>query len=176
MTTIADIEKLARAYAAKRGALADQVSMLLADLAELKRRRLSEIRKAVARAAEAHGALHAALEAHPELFVKPRSMTFDGIKVGWAKGKGEIHVADAAQVVKLIRRHFPDRFDDLVKVKETPLKSALGRLTVDELKRIGVTVEETGDRVVIKPVDGEVEKLVDALLGEAAKEEDDDNG
>lgn len=174
MTTLTDIEKLARVYAAQRNALADQVALLHADMADLKRRRLPAIRKAVARAAEAHSALHAELEAHPELFVKPRSMTFDGIKVGWVKGKGEIHVADAAQVVKLIRRHFPDRFDDLVKVKETPLKSALGRLTADELKRIGVTVEETGDRVVIKPVDGEVEKLVEALLGEATKEDEDD--
>ncbi|MBI5561297.1 MAG: hypothetical protein HY894_00350, partial [Deltaproteobacteria bacterium] len=33
-----------------------------------------------------------------------------------------------------------------------------------DLKKLGVTVEETGDAVVIKPVDGEVERVVNALL------------
>ena len=38
-----------------------------------------------------------------------------------------------------------------------------------ELKRIGVTVEETGDQIVIKPTDSEVDKLVNALLADAER-------
>ena len=51
-------------------------------------------------------------------------------------------------------------------------KPALGPnlLEVDDLKRLGVTVEDTGDVVTVRPVDGAVEKTVKALLKNATDE------
>lgn len=169
MSDLKEIERLARAYATERRKLADSVSDLTTELAAAKRKQLPTIRRAVARVADQEAALRAALEAAPGLFAKPRTHTFDGIRVGFAKGKGGLSFEDGGRVVALIRKHFPEQFDVLVKVTETPLKGPLAQLEVRDLKRLGVAVTETGDQPVIKAVDGEVEKLVDALLKEAAK-------
>ena len=58
----------------------------------------------------------------------------------------------------------PKRLKDLVKITETPIKSALSKLSGDELKRLGVTVEDAGDEVTIKPLDSDIDKIVAALL------------
>ena len=121
---------------------------------------------------ETRDRLKVAIESAPELFVKPRTLVIAGVRIGIQKGKGQIVYGDADQVVKLIRKHFPEQADALIAVKETPVKKALANLSVAELKRIGVTVEETGDQVVIKPTDSEVDKLVAALLREAEKYEE----
>jgi hypothetical protein len=40
---------------------------------------------------------------------------------------------------------------------------------VSDLKRLGCEVAEAGDQIVIKPVDGEIDKLVNAYLKELAE-------
>ena len=49
-------------------------------------------------------------------------------------------------------------------VRYTPDKGALEDLPAARLKKLGVTVEDAGDEAIVKPVDGEIEKFVDALL------------
>ena len=44
------------------------------------------------------------------------------------------------------------------------------RTQIADLKRIGCTIEETGDVVVIKPTDSDVDKIVSALLADATAE------
>ena len=87
-----------------------------------------------------------------------------GVKVGFEKGKGRIEWDDDDTVVRLIEKHFPEQADILIKTKKKPAKKALAQLSVAELKKLGVTVEETGDQVVIKSTDSEIDKLVTALL------------
>lgn len=171
MPTITDIESLTRAYADARALLAERVQALQEEIEAARRRRLRGIKEAVARAADAHAALRAAIESAPELFRRPRTLTIAGIRVGYQKSRGEIVWEDAAQVVRLIRRHLPEQADSLIKVVETPIKSALAQLSAADLKRIGVTLVDTGDQVLIKPTDGEIDRLVEALLREAASEE-----
>ena len=168
--TMDSIERSARIYAEKRTALADTVASLEADIAALKRQRLPVIRRQVAAAAAAEDALRAEIAAAPDLFAKPKTRILHGIKVGYAKAKGRLTYYSAASCVKMIRRHFPDRFDELVKVTETPIKAALSRLSGTDLKKLGARLEETGDTVVISPADSEIDKLVDALLGAATDE------
>lgn len=172
MADLAEIDGKTRRYAEARRALSDAVHVLDAEVQALKRRRLPHIRRKALRAAEARAELKAALADSPELFQKPRTLTLHGVKVGYAKAKGKIVVEDAARVVALVRKHFPERFDDLVKIEEKPVKAALNQLSTAELRKIGCTVTEAGDEVVIKPVDGDVDRLVDALLKEADGEVD----
>ena len=75
-------------------------------------------------------------------------------------------------MVARIKKHLPEQADVLIRTKEAPVKEALAQLTAAELKKIGVTIEDAGDTVVIKPVDSEVDKLVDALLKGAASDEE----
>ncbi|MBI2313552.1 MAG: hypothetical protein HYU77_13715 [Betaproteobacteria bacterium] len=170
MSTLADIEALTKDYAVAREALSGAVSALEEEIAAAKRRYLPKIKRCVAAAADRRGALAAAIEDGCELFSKPRTQTFHGIRVGVMKGKGGLEWEDADRVVALIERHFPDQVELLIKVRKTPVKDALAQLSAADLKRIGVTIIETGDQLVIRPTDSEVDRLVEALLKDAEEE------
>jgi hypothetical protein len=167
-----DIEVKTKEYADARGVLADRVQRLNDEIEAAKRRLLPGIKKAVEVAAEKKAGLNSAIQAAPELFIKPRTIVICGIKVGLEKGKGKIEIPkeDEEKVVRLIEKYFPDQADVLIQTKKKPAKKALSGLTVAELKKLGITVEETGDQVVIKGTDSDVDKLVKALLKEGEQE------
>lgn len=168
MATLGDIERLTKEYADARGNLAATVQRLEDQIEALKRQYLPGIKTQVAIAAAKRLDLKNAIEDSKSLFVRPRTIIVHGIKVGLQKGKGKIEFdkSEIDRIVKLIEKHFPERADDLIETKKTPIKKALNRLTVQELKRLGIEVEDTDDAVVIKPTDSQVEKLVDKLLKE----------
>lgn len=170
MTAIDNISKRAEVYATARQLLADQVGAFNDGLAELRKDHIPGIKKALAKAADAEAALRALIEAHPDCFTKPKTQVFSGVKVGYQKGKGTISFEDADSVVARIRKHLPDQADVLIRSKEVPVKDALAQLSAADLKKIGVTVSDAGDQVVIKPVDSEVDKMVEAMLKAAGEE------
>jgi hypothetical protein len=169
--TLGEIEKLTRDYAAARERLAERVRELEDEVEKVRRLRMLGIKQRLEAATQKHSELYAAIEGAPELFRQPRTLMIANIKVGFQKGKGEIKWDDDARVVELIRKHRPDEFDVLVKTTERPVKSALAMLAAGDLRRLGVTVVESGDQVVIRAADSEIDKLVSALLKEAQAEE-----
>jgi len=171
MTTPIDtINKHAEVYAKIRALLAEKVNALQSGIDALRRDHLPDIRRAVLRAAEAEDNLRVLVEAHPQCFIKPRTRVLAGIKIGFQKGKGAIDYADADAVVARIKKHLPDQADMLIRLKETPVKDALAQLPSADLKKLGITVIEAGDQVVVRPTDSEVDKLVDALLKGVSEE------
>ncbi|MEQ9132679.1 MAG: hypothetical protein RJQ08_08560 [Salinisphaeraceae bacterium] len=169
--SLQDIEKRARDYADRRAVLTERVGELQSEIEAARRRHLPGIKRAVNGATEAHDRLASAIQAAPEAFEKRRTLVIAGVRVGYQKGKGKIAWDDEQLVIDRIHRHFPDRVEDLVKVTEKPVRTALGQLSVAELRKLGCEVTETDDYVLIKPTDGEVDKLVDALLKEAQDDE-----
>lgn len=170
MTTLNEIEARAKLYAEARERLAGIVADLNAGIEALKRQTMPELKRAIARAATHHDQLRTLIDTAPELFARPRSMVFHGIKLGYQKGKGKIEWDDAEQVVRLIKKHFPEQADVLIVTSEKPAKDALNNLTVAELKKLGISVIEGGDAIFIKPTDSAVDKMVDALLKDATEE------
>lgn len=170
MPLMTEIETRAKYYATAREKLAALVSDLNASLEALKREAMPELKRAISRAMENHDSLQAVIEASPELFVKPKSVVFHGIKLGYQKGRGGIVFDDPQRVADLIRRHMPELADRLIKVTETPVKNALTQLTASELKKIGCSIIDTGEEVLIKPVDSTVDRMVSAFLDSAIKE------
>jgi hypothetical protein len=164
--TLFEIEKLAKEYSDTRANLRDRVTHLEDEIMDLKKKYLPGIRRAVEAASEKQSKLKAAVEASPDFFQKPRTQTLYGIRFGFMKQKGKIGWEDDELVIKLIKKHFPDTYETYIKTVEKPLKAVLETLSVAELKKIGVEATESGDAVVIKPVDSEVDKLVDSLLKE----------
>jgi hypothetical protein len=162
--TLTEIEKLAKELEDARLNLRESLDELETEVLAIKKKFMPAIRRAVEKAAQRHEALREAIAEAPELFVKPKTVIFHGIRLGYMKGKGDIAWEDTAQVVKLIRKNFPDSIDMLLKITETPVKTALAALSVSDLKKIGVTVVETGDEVFIKPTDSEIDKMISALL------------
>lgn len=169
--TLPEIDTLTRAFADAHGELADLVSQLNDEIERAKRKRLPELKRLVARAAERHDALKTGLESSADLFIKPRTYILHGIKVGFAKGKGGITFSDADRVVELIHKHYDAaRATLFLRSYEKPDKDALEKLTAAELKKIGCEIADAGDKVVIKPTDSEVDKIVSALLKDAVEE------
>jgi hypothetical protein len=168
--TITEIEIKAASVRAARNVLAADLSILNDELEAVKRQFMGRIKNGVNRLAASHAKLHEAIKSSPELFEKPRTQVFHGIKVGFRKGTGGVDWDDDEKVASLIKKHFPEQFDVLVKTTHKPQAKALDRLDVSDLKRIGCTVEGTGDVVVIKPTDSEVDKAVNALLKGAIDE------
>lgn len=165
------VEVKTKDFSDARTVLTNRVRALNDEIEKAKRKHLLGIRNAVDKAAEAHAALHGVLEENPGLFEKPRTHTFFGIKVGYRKGTGALSWEDTDNVVKLVRKHFADLFDVLVKTKHKLLKGALAQLSAEELKKLGVKVGDDGDEVFIAPTDTEIDKLVTALLKNAVEEE-----
>lgn len=166
-----EIESLAGKFAGARYSLAVELETLR-DLQEAaKRQRLRFIRAALVKFKAAHADLKDALESNREIFEKPKTRMLHGIKVGFQKQRGKLEIDNDEQVVKLIRKHFPEQFDALVQTIRKPVKPALQNLPAVDLKRLGVRVTDDIDTVVIKPADGEVDKLIDALLNDEELEE-----
>lgn len=165
------ITKLTGRYAEAREALSNLVGALNAEVEAAKKVYIRDIRKAVQKTKEVESELRNALLAAPELFTKPRSQVISGIKIGYKKGSGKLEFEDADTVIKLIRKHYPDQADVLIITVEKPAKDALENLSAAELKKLGITVEGTGDVVFVKDTASDVDKLVKALLKDSDEEE-----
>ena len=170
-TALETITKAAEVHSQARSLLSERVTALRDAQAALHREHLPSIKRALTKAAESEAKLRALVEEHPECFEKPKTHVLAGIKVGYAKGKGALSFDDADSVVARIKKHLPEQADVLIRTKEAPVKEALAQLSAAELKKIGVTLSEAGDQTVVRPVDSEVDKMVDALLKAAMGEE-----
>jgi hypothetical protein len=171
MATLTDIDKATLAYANCRRSLAGKIQELNDKIDALKREALPLIRRHVNYTAETRSELVSLIESNKYLFDRPRTQVFHGVRVGLQKGRGKLEWEDSEQLIKMIRKICPEQVDVLIKTTEKPVASALNQLETATLRKLGLEVSETGDQVVIKPTDSEVDKIVNALLKDA--EEDD---
>ncbi|NLO92529.1 MAG: hypothetical protein GX410_11140 [Elusimicrobia bacterium] len=162
--SLAEIESKTKDYADARTILRERMDALESELTAIKKRHITGIKRASEVAAGKLVILKGLVEEHPDLFKKPRTVIFNGIKVGFRKGKGGMNWEDDEDVVRRIQKYFPDQFDTLVKTKLSPKATGLEDLSAAELKKLGVEVTETGDEVVVKATDSDIDKLVNALL------------
>lgn len=167
--TLATIDQRTKRYAEAREHLAALVTELNAGIQALQRAQLPAVRKAVQRASEHHARLNEALSARPDLFKRPRTTIFHGVVVGYKKGKATFKY-DADFVIKQIKLRLPLKQDSLIRVEEKVVAEGLKLLTDDERAKIGVTLEEGKDAVVITPTDSAIDKAVNALLAAAIDE------
>lgn len=165
-TTMDHIESLAKMLAGARTELVDRMQSLRREQDEIKRRRLQGIRNAVARVQAAHEELRLAVVASPALFAKPKTRLLHGIKLGYQKQRGKISWADDDAVIELIKRHFPEQLDTLTRTKRSLVRDALSAMPAKDLRRLGVTVTDDVDAVLIKASDSDIDKLVDALVND----------
>lgn len=175
MPTIQEIESLTQQYADERARLVERMEVMNAGIAEAKARHMPGIKTQLAEVLSARGALHAAIDESRPLFEKPRTRLIHGIKVGLQKGKGKLVWTNVEKVLSRIKEFYVDEIGVLIQTKETPNKEALARLPAGDLKKLGITVTDTDDAVVIKAVDSEIDKLIEALTdldeGEVARED-----
>jgi hypothetical protein len=161
---IALVMKQTEIYAKRHSELAVRMGTLNKEIDALKRKHLKSILTAAASAKDARAELKALIEENRAEFEKPKTRTFFGIKVGFRKLIGTLSWDDSEKVVELIEKHLPDQAEVLIKTEKKPLKKPLEQLAAADLKKLGISVGEDSDEVVIAATDGDVEKAVDALL------------
>ena len=155
----------------KQDTLSEISSKLNRDLEEAKDKYMAEIKSAVREVADGRADIRNYVDDHRDLFAKSRSQTLHGIKVGLQKGRGVIECDDELRALEWIDKHCDsDIADSLVKRYEKLNKSALNDVASADLRAMGVRIIDTGDKIVIKDVDGEVEKLITSMLKEKEKE------
>ena len=144
----------------------------------IERASLPAILKAGRRIGQLHAQLQALIEAHPECFVKPRTLVVDGLKFGLQKQKGKLCWDDDDQLCQRIGKLAESgaisagQAAQLVTVKTRPVPAALKQLDARLLKKLGVAVTDDTDAPLIKTVDGEVEKLVRQITRQTAENAD----
>lgn len=169
--SLLELQSLTYKFSVARQALAGEVAALNEKIEALKKDAMPRLRKLVGNAAEHKANLSTAIDGARGLFESPRTVVFHGIKIGLRKGAGGIDWQDDAKTVELIRKHFTKpQADLLIKTTEKPITKALAELDAGDLKKIGCTIEDTGDIIVIKPTDSEVDNIVAALLDDATEE------
>ena len=162
--TLNQIEPLCASYDLECVKLEDMIGGLEADLEAVKQKHLAALKRQARVVANREAELHSAVEVSAGLFTKPRTHIMHGTKVGMASSIGSVVFEDEAQVVKLVEKHFKNRFDELVKTEHTPRKDSLRQLTMAELAKLGCAVDGAGEVVIVKRVAGDVEKLINKLI------------
>src|SRR5262245_10831282 len=158
------IESLCAQFDEQADKLQTLIDALEADLEAVKQKHLAGLKRQAAVVARRESELVNAIEASPSLFVKPRTITLHGIKVGFTRTDGKIVFDDPETVVKLIKKLHKDDAGTYIRTTEEPNKDALWTLPTVELARIGCRIEGAGDLVVCKRVAGDVEKLIKRLI------------
>lgn len=168
MADMQAIELQAAAVAEARGILEERVADLQAELDAVRRKHLPKLRQAANAATGDVDRLRALIDDSRELFDKPRTRVLHGIRCGVTKQRGSVVIIDEERTIKRIRDQLPtEQAELLIRVRESVHKPAVYDLTAADLKRLGITIEADNDAVVVKPTDGAIDKLVDALLAEA---------
>ena len=164
------LQRLARTYADAVRELEEVVDEVRGEQRRIARERLRSIQSRAAKASAAKDALRDAVGANHDLFVRPRTQAAHGVKFGLRKKPGRIE-GDAKAAVARIDETMPERAADLVRTRRELVKPALAGLSARDLAALGLALADAGDEVVVQAASGEIDRLVDALLSDAAAEE-----
>jgi len=172
MNNLFEIDALTKAAADALVIVRERAQKIKDEKESLERRLKPGLTSATIAFKEALSRLKAGIEDSGDLFKSPRTLQLHGFKIGFAKGKGKMEIEDADHAVALIKKYFPDQAERLIKVTEKPVKEALNTLSAAELRKLGITVIEAGDYVVVRPVDTDIDKFVKSILSSDDEEED----
>lgn len=162
------IEDQAREYAAANAATLRLADALKAAIAAVCAAHVGKIKTAAQTAAAERETLMALLADAADLFASPRrSLTVDGVRVGWKKERGKVVITDEAATVQRIRERLPeDQAELLIRRAEKVHKPGVYDLSAADLKRLGIQIEADADAPFIKDIEVPIDKLIAGLMDE----------
>lgn len=166
------IEDQAREYAAANAATLRLADDLKAAIAAVCAKQVGKIKTAAQAAAVERETLMSLLADTADLFASPRrSLTVDGVRVGWKKERGKVVITDEAAVVQRIRERLPeDQAELLIRRTERVHKPGVYDLSAGDLKRLGIQIEADADAPFIKDIEVPIDKLIAGLMDEYAEQ------
>lgn len=162
-SALTELATLTAEYDSSCQMLEELVAALESDLSEVKARHLAALKRQATLVARREAGIRNLVAASPGLFEKPRTMTLNGVRVGFSVSQGKVEWDDEETVVAAIRRFLKDDVSVLLQEKASPRKDALRALPASDLARIGCRIVDSGDQVLVKRQSGDVEKLIDKL-------------
>lgn len=175
---LSKIRDAAQVLAARHRVLTDLAAAQQAQIAQaiepITRQFRGAIDAAAAEEAEALAELQALVEAAPALFVRPRSITVDGVKAGFRKEEDSLDWNDEQAVIARIENLLPESADLLIRTETTLVKDALGQLSDAHLQRIGVRKVLGADKAFVAIGESDLDKLVKTILADAARRQGDE--
>ena len=172
MTTLLTIQAQTEFVAKRRREALDYAAQVETQLQAVRDSHKNTLTKLIKSWTKAHEDLHTLLSSSESLFVSPKSFVFDGIKVGFQVGKATIDIDDKAELVRTLQVLI-DTEDDAqdvagyqacLRTVVTPHEPSLLRLPPHHLIQLPLTVKPATNDVLIKPVDTDTTKAVDALI------------
>lgn len=152
-----------------------QEAEIAAAVAPIAARHRAGIDVAAEEKAAAHDALMQLIQASPQLFKRPRSLTVDGVKAGYRKEQDSLDWDDEDVVIRRIQAMLPDQVDLLIRTESSLVADALPQLDPGVLRQIGVRQVSGSDQAFITIGDSDVDKLVKAILADAARRQGEDD-
>ena len=171
-----DVQKRASTLSQSRDHLSGLFATLEAGIEIVKEGSLPEIQKLARQISKQHTELNQLIAANPAMFDKPRTYVVDGLKFGLQKKPGKLEWDSDAALITRIKKAVesdaltPEQQDLLINTTEKPVAKALEKLDGKLLKRLGVTITSDTDEVLIRSVDSEVEKAVNAVIRDVTKD------
>ena len=172
MTTLSTIQAATETFSKLRREALDYAASVEAEAQAVRDNHEVALIKKVKKFVAANEALHALLAASEHLFEKPKSLVFDGIKVGFQVGKPTVEIADKTELVRVlqnlveIEKDAEDvaAYEACLRTIVTPHEPSLLKLPPHHLIQLPLTIKPATNDVLIKPVDSDSTKAVDALI------------
>lgn len=159
------LNKWASEMETEHQALDTLIAELESDLNVVKQHHIRRIKQQAGRCAMAEAVLRSGVAAYPNLFETNRTHTVNGIKFGFTTSTGRVTWTDVDLVLQSIRANLPEQMQhSLIRVNEEPIKDAIKKLTAEQQRLIGCTIEGAGEVVIVKRAAGEVEQLINKLM------------
>ena len=184
MATLESITNQTAEYAKTRRAALDLAGAMQAEIEAVQAAYDKRLRKAVTAMTVEHEALSKAIEGSKGLFEKTKSMTIDGIKIGFQVGKDKLKIEDQAVTISHIEAliDFAKAENDTAlltklqaayKVEAKLVDAGLKRLDTITLDSLKVTTVPGTNDVLIKPQDSDTTKAVDNIINTVLSELED---
>jgi hypothetical protein len=176
MTSLEQLQRTATTLSQHRDDLRAELLLLDAEVTAAKAAHMKAIHTITRRLVKSQAELSAGILANPSLFTKPRTFITEGVKFGLRKQVGKMHWDNDAKLLNRLDDLFyknditREQYDMAVETKYSLVVKGLEQLDAKLIKRLGITIDADSDAVEIKSVDSEVEKMVKALLKEAAQD------
>lgn len=175
MATLESICNQTITYAATRRAALDLAGTMQAEIEAIQAKYDKPLQRAVTKMTEEHEALSQTIEDSPALFETSKSMTIDGIKIGYQVGKEKLKVADEAKAIDYLQHLSKTNFalenlllasqiNACIKTKFSLVDVGMKRLDTSILTNAGIMLVPATNDVLIKPQDDDSTKAIDNII------------
>lgn len=167
-------ERLAQAHHASAASAALLQEELRQAIQPIYSRHQAHLDHTAAEVAQAMAELDDMVAGAPHLFVRPRSLSIDGVRTGYRKEQDTLDWDDDASVIARIRTLYPEDADLCIRTQETLVVDAIEQLGAVKQRRVGIRRIDGADQHFITIGDSDIEKIARLFIADAQRRQGDD--